>query len=555
MNVIMFEEYQIIQAFREQQQLFLWDWSYIKDVLFHPGGLSVLSGRFVVQYFHSPVSALTLTLLALLLLSLIVWKSGGSKTWSLISAVVPSFLLAFALRDLSLHFGIVFAMIISSAMVLLHTCIPYKREVSRLIGGMIGTVIVWFLAGSGAMIFGLSAFVADIRSSKTAWAYPVVALICGWICYMSGGAGQFTRTISPAFYYEITSTMPRSFLILWVSIPLVTVLRNIQKPSSGWLFAGATALLCITAALMPVNQSETEYCHMEYLAANENWEELAKYSRKHMTSYIASNYHNLAKAGMGTLSEDLFKVPQGGPKSLMFISNEHNADPLLAHVMFACGNMAAAQNIAFNTLFSRCGFNPSMMKIVSQVDIMRGDYDVASKYLDILKKAPRYRKWAEAQERVLHNDELVEEDPILGRGRRDIPQEEGFVMDKSPMEELLRIVDANPYDSSAMEYALSYLLLAKDLKNTYLFIDKYYGSPALMSLPTPAQEALLFYSDYSSNVLGDESVSRDYCRSHGVSGSTIERFAKFQQAMTQSGGKAPAGFGNTFWDYMLFTKI
>ena len=38
-------------AFREQQQLFLYDWKYLTGLLFQIGGLSTLTARFLVQFF------------------------------------------------------------------------------------------------------------------------------------------------------------------------------------------------------------------------------------------------------------------------------------------------------------------------------------------------------------------------------------------------------------------------------------------------------------------------------------------------------------------------
>ena len=543
-------------ALREQQQLFLWDWGYISDTLCQMGGLSVLSGRFLVQFFHSPAAAMILTGLLLALLVYEAWRLGGGKPWAVPAALVPGCAALLCLQDLSLHYEFLTTLAIASGMACLHARVS-GHEVLR---GAAGTVAAWLLTGSGAVIYSLCAMIVDMRKRTIlSFTYPVVAVACGLTYYLTGSIGEFGRTLTPAFFYDLTSEMPWVYAVLWVSMPAAALCSFAGKASHGWvcsaviaILGGALAMSCNRSAY---NKTERQYARMELLAVNEKWDELAGFSRRLMTDYIAANYYNLAMAEKGRLTEDLFKAPQRGPYSLVYITGEHNADTRLAHIMYACGNMAGAQNIAFNALQSRCGYNPSMMEIVADVDIMRGAYGAASKYTDILKKAPRYKKWAMSRERLLWNDSLVESEPATGNGRHDLPDEDGFVMDRSPMDELLKIVEANPSDTKAMQYALSYLLLAKDLQSTYAFIDRYYGSPALMSLPTPAQEALLFYGDYSSNVLGDESVSRDYCRSHGVTDSTIEKFDKFQQATLRSGGNAPAGFGDTFWNYMLYTKI
>ena len=49
-------------AFREQQQLFLFDKTYLVQSLFTVGGLATLSGRFFVQFFWNPTLAVLITL-------------------------------------------------------------------------------------------------------------------------------------------------------------------------------------------------------------------------------------------------------------------------------------------------------------------------------------------------------------------------------------------------------------------------------------------------------------------------------------------------------------
>lgn len=306
----------------------------------------------------------------------------------------------------------------------------------------------------------------------------------------------------------------------------------------------ATVLLCIT--IVGCVREQDVIRELDNLAARQDWDALAAVSRRNYTENVfAANYYHLAQAYRGRLCEDLFKMVQHGPQGIIFIPSDHStANPCLAHVLFAMGNMAAAQNIAFNSMFTPEGYDYAMMKIVAQVELMRGCDKVADKYLDILKTQGNFRDWAEN----------ARKDPEIERGRRDFPDEEAFVLD-SPMGDLFRILDKNPSDSLAMQYGISYLLLAKDLRSTYDFIDRYFGSPALETLPTPAQEALLFYSDYMQNVEGDASVDSEWCRSHGVTDETISRFGRFQQESLKNGGNAPKSFRTTFWYYLLYEQI
>lgn len=297
-----------------------------------------------------------------------------------------------------------------------------------------------------------------------------------------------------------------------------------------------SALLCISCG----KSDSATAIQQEFsaLASEGRWSDLEKESRRGLDNYTALNWYNLSKAWQGRLAEDLFKVAQHGPWGLIYIPKDHSASPYLAHVMYACGNMAAAQNLAFNALYTDEGMDRTMLRMLARIELMRGCDSISQKY-----------------QRQL--GEVIEEDDDIVRGRRDMAQaEEAFVLAGSPYDEIVRILRANPDDSKAMQYALSYLLLAKDMKTTRAFVDEFYGRGALQSLPTPAQEALLFYSEMARNLGGDDDApSIEWCRSHGLTPAVERHFESFQRASLQSNGAAPAGFGTTFWHYFLYTQI
>ena len=60
-------------AYREQQQLFLFDKTYIWGTLLKVGGLATLLARFIVQFFWNPTVALVLTLLLLVFSAYMTW--------------------------------------------------------------------------------------------------------------------------------------------------------------------------------------------------------------------------------------------------------------------------------------------------------------------------------------------------------------------------------------------------------------------------------------------------------------------------------------------------
>lgn len=582
-NKLMLEEYIVKLITREQQQLFIFDWQYIEDILCRPGGASVVTGRFLVQFFHSPAAAVILTLTVSILIcaavsGTILRTVRRRCLWAPVLGMIPALFALMSLSDSDLHFDACIALLTASTSAFIHTSRGYKSKAGTLLAGIAGTAVTWLLAGPAAVVFALTALITDMKRGGgiATLIYPGTVMALAAAAYLEAASSEFSHMLTPAFFYEVTSRMPVIHLTAWAMVPAATALATlIRNNTAAW----TTSCAALTAAVITVaNYStrkeiryESESNRMEILTAEEKWQELSDYSRRHLTNFKAANYLNLAQAQMGTLAENLFKTPKGGPSSLIHISGEHAADICLAHVLYAGGNMAGAQNIAFNALQARCGYNPTLLKMLTKIELMRGSYEVAEKYLNLLSKAPRYSKWAERYKTFLYNDSAVEADPELGRGRRSWPEEDGFANSGSPFDELQRVMNVNPEDRTAMEYALSYLLLAKDINSTCDFIARNSGKPSMLPLPTPAQEALVFFSEYYShmddeyllrNGLSEEQVREfkardiDWCRAHGLTQETIDRFERFKAADAKThDGRNLNGFQDTFWYYLLYTKI
>ena len=265
-----------------------------------------------------------------------------------------------------------------------------------------------------------------------------------------------------------------------------------------------------------------------------------------------ANYLNMAFAWKGELSEKLFFFDQRGPSALVMNTSDRGIDVAMAHLTFTMGNIAAAQDVSFNLLYSLQGLCPAMLKMNARIELMRGSYEVADKYLSLLEKAPHYRGWARAHRRFLFDDAAVEADPLLGNGRRNLSAENGFVMYSDPIGELFPILDVNPEDARAREYGLCSLLLRKDLNSVKHFIEDYYKDGEV--LPRIAQEAMVFYSEYSRNMEGIEPFGLDWCYAHGVTPETVRRFVAYQQAAV-AGKNSLQKFRGTYWYYLIHTQI
>lgn len=548
-------------AYREQQQLFLFDKTYLLGTLLKVGGLSTLTGRFIVQFFWNPTVALCLTVLLLLLGGWMLWESvrRSLSDWVLLPVVlIPFVLLGGSLADNAVYFDVVPAWLFAVAAFRLYN----HSSRARVWKGIFLTVVLYLAAGPAALLFAVCAMVTDaFRRDWRGVLYPVLGLLCGWLAYRLAWVPTLSAAWTPALFYNIDASFPAWHWAAWISLPVCVLLCETLKRMrvKRWvpLVAGLAVLgLSLIPADQIRKQSDAEMenlgYELEYYTCKEDWDGLIEACMHAPWLPRTANYLNMAFAWKGELSEKLLYFDQRGPSALILSTTNRAVDIATAHMMFTMGNMAGAQDVSFNLLNSLQGLCPAMLKMNAQIELMRGTYEVADKYLSLLEKAPHYRGWARAHRRFLFDDAAVEADPLLGNGRRNLSAENGFVMYSDPIGELFPILDVNPGDTRAREYGLCYLLLMKDLNSVKHFIEDYYKDGE--ALPRIAQEAMVFYSEYLRNMGGTESFGLDWCYAHGVTPETVRRFVAYQQAAV-AGKNSLQKFRGTYWYYLIHTEI
>lgn len=627
-----------VLLFRGHQEMFLFDWTYIKGILLHPGGLAELIAKFLVQFFTVGWVGPAVTLVTLGLNAWMVWRimertactggrfaeygdgalgqaqslrqvgvvrqahqpvepqrpEGESRrpvVWGIFPlCLLPSVFLAVSLLDYYSFYQGLIAYV--AAVFCLMEYSKIKSDRVPLIAGCAMTVGLFFLAGSVALLFAVRALLFDIfvkrRNALLSVVYPVLNIALGLLMIHSGQIATILDAFTPRMYYELDILkMPEIQFVSWVMLSVCIFIAAVSRRiivKGGVAKVGVSVLCAVVVILSLVSftdayksDAKTRLYRLECLATNEDWDRILKLYGNDVRSQAEANYRNLALARKGFLVEDLFKYRQNGPLSLICdVKSQNDIDLLrLSRVLFAMGNMAAAQSTAFNADQAFGDHVPSMLRMVLQIDLMRGSYATAGKYIRLMEKSLGHSEGATSQRRFLGDDEAVMNDELLGNGRRDLQCEDAFVLYTNPMDDLFRIVDANPSDRMAMEYALSYLLLAKDMDNVVEFVAKHYGDPALRELPAPVQECLLFYSDYygtmdvdfaASHGMPAEEVARrqsynlDWCLAHGVTSESLAGFQSFKErygkALRSSDPKSSlSSFRNTFWYYLLFTQI
>lgn len=580
-------------AIREQQQLFIYQPDYISGILSKAGGVSMLVAQWLTQFFNLPLRAVIITTLLLALMTWISWLiiNKVCREWYAAPlSLLPALMISVSLIADDYYYQGAVALQFALFAVWLYTLVDDEKLVLRLVIGTVITIALYAVASSAFTVFAFSAIVYDLcRSRKQPlWslALIVVWLIIGLVAVKAAFAPTLKYALSPlAFYIDDNESILIRHCLSWVALPtgifLAWLMRKINPQSTAGRIATCAIALCVIAIGYgsvygkSYNPQVARMQQIDVLARNKQWDAIVNLCRTNTNNPTEANYLNMALAEKGVLCDSLFFYTQLGPSSLLFDDGTRTPNQLRvnAEALYSMGDIAAAQDKAFNAMLTPTGYDPSMLMMVAKCDIIRGEYASARHYIDLLKNTRQYDTWARKMERMLFHDGLVMKDKELARGRHDIPKKNIFVMYDNVIDDLYNILDSNPSDMKTAQYVLAYLMLCKDLDHTYQFIDKYYGTPALKTLPVAAQEALIFYADYFHSITPEyaaqigltkddlakrQKVDNDYCRSHGVSDYVFNRFSSFRQAYgayMQKQVQSLDEWHDTFWYYLLFTQI
>lgn len=559
---------EFIYYYREQQQLFIFDSDYAASLLSRGGGLSVIVGQLIVQFFVLPHFGAVLTTLLSLLSAVFVFLTlrgiSSPSRWMAPLCFLPTLLYNVCLTDAYVHYDGLVAMLLATLFVALYARLPVRAWIGRLIAGSVGVLVLYRLIGSVVLLAAICLFLFDALRKAPRVLLSIVpaalVLLAGWVGVQRGEIIDFANAFGPQFYceYYFTPTLPN--VLSWVSWPLLLLLaafsRRIRLPRERLRVEAALAvafvlLLSLTFIQLSDRQANPAYYALQkemHYATVGDWDRLLSTPGISAANDLQMNYFNLALENQGRLLTDLFAYPQRGAESVVMAPEEFtDVSALMAHLYYRMGNIGAAQNMAFSTTVGVTYGNPSMTQLLVKTYLVNGNYRLAEKNLARLEKTLFYAAWAKKYRRFLFDDAAVEADSELGMLRSCLPDNDSFTMLFGNVADLVTVLRANPSYQPAADYAIALLLLSKDFNNIRAFVEEFGGRGCLAKLPERLQEAVLTYAE---NDL-------DYCRAHGVDETTIERFARFRQkalTLRKSGANTSglaAEWGKTFWYYVI----
>ena len=496
---------------QEEGQFFIPTWWNIREQIGQAGGFCAVVGQWIIQYYRMPMLAISIHTFLLLVI--------GISTYKLLQGIKPAYyhlplalfpmliLLKMSIRGSYLVDG---TLALSLMMLALLPVLRLRGKKQIALYGVLSTCALFGLAGL------ISVWFAVLYVWVSAFRYPqnglrVQAL---WSLLPALSFALFSRQLGvpvplsegfrPEEYLEIQ--LQPHYYIYYVWVLVVVLLAGVLSLAfllsrlntrNRWMQVGLTGAFLLGAAgfgryCMPdkwdiQNRMMDE---LAYLAHERQWDAIIhRYKGREIRDYISLNYLNLALAQKGKLADELFVFDQRGAKSLVLPWNQSLLmTKMLCDIHFTIGDLGMAESYAMDAMAqAKRGGSAWMLRRLAQISLLRGEWEVARKYIRLLAEMPLYRDWARKAESYIGHPERMENDPEL-RGKTLPPTRTDQLFGLMTTEALW---SSHPAGSIGWEYLGCHYLLAKDLPGFRAFIE----ASGARELPRHFQEAWLIAND------------------------------------------------------------
>ena len=225
------------------------------------------------------------------------------------------------------------------------------------------------------------------------------------------------------------------------------------------------------------------------------WRDVADYARdtEKPTRQIVMN-KNIALFKLGVAGNEMFTYPDGSSDILA---------PMAVHLTQTGGIMSYFQYGKFNFSYRWCmenaveyGWRIEYLKHAVRAMLLSGEYRLAQRYIDVLKRTMFYRGWAKDMEKYISDPGLIEKTNEFSMPLQLACYPDELGVDESFVEAYLtNEFKSIPNDATPLyiEVALATSLVRKDQKIFWYIFDRYLKVCNPVRLPKCYQEALLMF--------------------------------------------------------------
>ena len=326
---------------------------------------------------------------------------------------------------------------------------------------------------------------------------------------------------------------------------------------------------CVAAISYRLNSRDRLLAALDYYSYSEKWPAVISTSRQLAIedfSSLSCYEINLALHQMNLLGDDMFRFPQAGS---MLPELEDNAFmPYMIRVTDLClrlGRVNEAEHFGSEALISGRP-DPRIYRLMALVNMVKGQTDVARKFLTVLSHDLHSGPWARQRLLELDRDPQLAGDQQIQLLRRRMLRTEDMLpvwqrADKTnaDMERLLLDqLEQDPSNRMAFEFLMGTYLLARNLEGINALMPRikdmtgpaYVGPDGKRRTPRHYQEALAVYAGITGRMSPIEAFE--------ILPETFQRLDAFRKITAQAPSKQAAmqatwnDFSDTYFFYISF---
>ncbi|MBR2103996.1 MAG: hypothetical protein IJ933_01785 [Bacteroidales bacterium] len=548
--------------YHEQYQLFMFGWDYLSEHLSYASGLTEYVSEFLVQFYMFPYAGAAIWAGLLVLIGWMVWRVArifDTDSSHLPLSLLPSVLLAVYCGDQYVMMAFPVALIVALAFVLVYNRLPWGR---RGMWQVLLLPLVYWIVGYGVFVYAVLCLAIDRRRFSydlfrtimylclytvelvfviiivgytVMRQYPFIDIVCGVNYYRE-------RLVVPSMQHVVAASV--------IIVPLVMgLLRSCGRVAS--IVEGALMVM-VFPLLMPVSHDKNTYSllKIDYLVRIQDWDAVIDYCEKNPPiNDMACTGLNLALAMKGQLPERMFEFPQYGQNGLI---------SMFARDMVSCGITAEAcyylglinsvlrYNYDTQAAIINCNMSGRFTRRIAEAYMLDGNYELARKYADMLRKTLYYRSWAGRLLDCCDDPSLIAQNKRRARILRfRLPKDQLFLL--VDMDEMFsNLYKHCPENVIALQYSLACSMLNVKMQNFVMAMSQVKKDERV---PKAYQEALAYV--YLSNT-GTLQNMPDF-----ISKEVKDNLAEFNRLMTTNPNhpnlhKPP--LLQTYWHYVVFGR-
>jgi len=556
-----------ILFYQEKSSLFIFSHDFLIENIHQPGGLLIWLAKFLSTFFYYPVAGAVIVSAVIILIILSISKIIGLLTGK--DAKIFPFIIGLTLFSLQTEyrFFLYNNLGILLQLALFWLAIKYLKQVNGWIPVAINPL--WYFATGGfAWVFLLMlTFCFIFDKEKKGW-IKIIALWClnFLIIYISKEI-LFFQPLKILLLFPFTEANTGLQQVYFLSVtgilsilPLISKIK-LRVPSriSVSEFTGSIIitifmiLILFIIGLQRFDKKIEQYFHVENLFYQHKYNEVIAFnSANPSTNSLTIFLNNIALCEKDKLNDLLFHFPQSPDGQTLFLKWEMSGEILRrgGYFYYTIVMVNEAHRWAFENMVMR-GLTPEGLKMLIKTELINRNYEVASKYIAILKHTIFYKKEANAFEKLLFNDAAVNTDSELGPKKQNKLNTDFFSITDDPYINIERVLANDSLNKKAFEYKVAFLLLRKDYQGIAKILPKF-ENLGFTKFPVHVEEAAMILSLFTNGKLpslGNLVINRN------TELRWNQYLSVFQQYKTDLKVAEPAlrkQFGNTFWYYVFY---